>query len=124
MAYQPPQNPQQGQYQPYPQQPYQQQPYQQQSGPGGGTDGMATGSLVTGIVGLVLFWFPIVGVVLSILATIFGHVGKRRIDRSGGVRGGRGMAIAGLIMGWIGIGLFVLFVILAIAGDGSFEVST
>jgi len=71
------------------------------------TNGMAIASLVLGI--LWLWWLG------SILALIFGYVGKSQIDRSGGQQSGRGMAIAGIVLGWIGVGILLLFVVLAVA---------
>jgi hypothetical protein len=71
------------------------------------TNGMAIASLVLGI--LWLWWLG------SILALIFGYQGKSQIDRSGGQQSGRGMAIAGIVLGWIGVGTLVLFIGLAIS---------
>jgi hypothetical protein len=67
---------------------------------------MAIASLVLGI--LVLCG------VGSILAVIFGNMAKRQIDESGGTQTGRGMAIAGIILGWVGIGLMVIYAIVLI----------
>ena len=36
---------------------------------------------------------------------------KSRIDRSEGRETGRGMAIAGIVLGWIGIGTLVIVII-------------
>lgn len=74
----------------------------------GKTNGLAVASLVLGI--LWLWWLG------SVLALIFGYVGKNQIDRSGGQESGRGMAIAGIVLGWIGIGTLVLFIVLFAAG--------
>ena len=52
----------------------------------------------------------------SILAVVFGYVGKSQIDRSGGAEGGRGLAIAGIVLGWVGVGTLVLTIGLAIIG--------
>jgi hypothetical protein len=60
-------------------------------------------SLIAGILGLVAF--PIIG---SIIAVITGHMAKNEIARSGGAIGGGGLATAGLILGYIGVGLTVL----------------
>ncbi len=79
---------------PYPQPPYGQagygqppygQPYQVQS-----TNGMAIASMVLGI--LWLYWIG------SVLALVFGYIARRQIDASGGAQGGRGMAIAGIVL--------------------------
>lgn len=74
-------------------------PYQQPS-----TNGMAIASMVLGI--LWLYWIG------SILALIFGYVAKRQIDESGGRQQGRGMAIAGIALGWVGVGFLALFLVL------------
>jgi hypothetical protein len=63
------------------------------------TSGMATASMVLGIVGVVLGWCMFG--VPSLLAIIFGHLGLNE-TRSGAVSG-RGMAIAGLVLGYIAI---------------------
>jgi hypothetical protein len=67
------------------------------------TNGMAIASLVLGIV-----WIWGIG---SILALIFGYIAKRDIDASRGTQGGRGMAIAGIVLGWVGIGILILVII-------------
>jgi hypothetical protein len=55
-----------------------------------------------------------VGGLGAILALIFGYVSKRRIDESGGRQTGRGMAIAGIVLGWVGVaGLILTIVIVA-----------
>ena len=83
---------------------------QYQYGPGRpqSTNAMAVASLVLGIIWI--FWIG------SILAVIFGYVGKGQIDRSEGAEGGRGMAIAGIVLGWVGVGTLVLVIVLSIIG--------
>jgi hypothetical protein len=71
-----------------------------------GTNGMAIASLVLGIL-----WLCFVG---SILALIFGYVALRQIDERN--EDGRGMAIAGIVLGWVGVGVLALYVVLAIVG--------
>jgi|HigsolmetaAR203D_1030402.scaffolds.fasta_scaffold00024_46 hypothetical protein len=70
------------------------QPQQQiiiQQAPG---NGLAVTSLVLGIIGLVLFWTSWVGIILGLLAIIFGAIGAAK-------RVKRGMAIAGIVLGII-----------------------
>jgi hypothetical protein len=69
-------------------------------------NGFAIASLVLGI--LWIYWIG------SILALIFGYVGKGQIDRAGGHQTGRGMAIAGIVLGWIGVGILLLLIVLGI----------
>ncbi|WP_433465449.1 DUF4190 domain-containing protein [Spirillospora sp. CA-128828] len=74
------------------------------------TNGMATASLVCGLIG-----FFACGIT-SILAVIFGHVSLGQIKRTG--EGGHGMAVTGLILGYLisaGWLLILLFYILGIA---------
>ena len=62
------------------------------------TSGLAVASLVTGL----LFWcFVIPGIV----AVVLGHLALEQIEDSAGAKTGRGLAIAGIILGWIGIGI-------------------
>jgi hypothetical protein len=68
------------------------------------TNGLAIGSLVCG-----LLW---VGGIGSIGAVILGYIGLRQIRREPLRLKGKGMAIAGIALGWLGIlGLAVLIVL-------------
>jgi hypothetical protein len=67
------------------------------------TNTMAILSLVAGIAGLSVL--PFLG---SIVAVILGPIAKRDIAASGGAQTGEGLATAGTILGWVGIGLTVL----------------
>ena len=70
------------------------------------TNGLAVASLVLGI--LWLYWIG------SILALVFGYVAKSQIDRSQGRQSGRGMAVAGIVLGWVGVGILSLVVVIGI----------
>jgi hypothetical protein len=67
------------------------------------TNGLAVASMVLGI--LWLYWIG------SVLAVIFGHVAKSQIDNSNGAQSGGGMAIAGIALGWTGVGILLLALI-------------
>lgn len=67
------------------------------------TNGLAIASMVLGIV-----WVYWIG---SILALIFGYIAKGQINASAGRQGGRGMAIAGIVLGWVGLGFLCLAII-------------
>ncbi len=71
------------------------------------TNGFAIASLVLGI--LWLYW------VGSILALVFGYVARAQIDRAAGTQGGGGLAIAGIVLGWVGVGFFILFLALGLS---------
>jgi hypothetical protein len=79
-------------------------PYQYQPPPP--SSGNATAALVLGICG-----FTVCPLFCSIAAVIFAMRAYSEIDASGGQIRGRGQAQAGLILGWIGIGLSALFVL-------------
>ena len=70
------------------------------------TNGLAVASLVAGF--LWLGWFG------SILAVIFGHLSLSQIKNSGGRETGTGLAVAGLVLGYMGVATLLLF--LAVAG--------
>ena len=65
--------------------------------------------MVLGILG-----FVVCGVG-AILALVFGYKARREIDASGGTQKGRGMAVAGIVLGWVWVGLIVVVVIIALA---------
>jgi type IV pilus assembly protein PilA len=69
------------------------------------TSGKAIASL---IFGLFFFMFP-----ASILAIIFGHISLSDIRKSAGRLKGRGIAIAGLILGYLGIAAIPIILIIA-----------
>jgi hypothetical protein len=58
----------------------------------------------------------------SILAIILGHVAVKQIDRSGGREGGGGMAVAGLVLGYLEliVGGIVLLWVLSKMNDRPF----
>jgi hypothetical protein len=85
-------------------------------GYGGGpqkTNGMATASMICGIVGLLLFT-----IILSPLALIFGFVSRNQIARSGGAQKGKGFSTAGIVLGIIGIALIVILIVAVSNGNG------
>lgn len=76
------------------------------------SNGAAVAAMVLGIVGVVLCWIPFidfVAAIVGILAIVFGVVGSGRANRIGT---GKGMAIAGIVLGIIAVAITVLFVVL------------
>ena len=72
--------------------------------------GLAIASMVLGI--LWLYWIG------SILAVIFGHIAISQASKDPTIRG-KGMAIAGLVLGYIGIGTLAIVVLVAIGAASS-----
>jgi hypothetical protein len=75
------------------------------------TSGKATGALILGIAGI--FFCPLI---CAVLALVFGYQARAEIDQSGGRIGGRGQATAGIVLGWVGVGLVILFIGLIVLG--------
>ena len=75
-----------------------------QAQPKGGTNGWAIASLVTGIVG----GFPLV--------LIFGYVALSQIKKDPSI-GGRGFAVAGVVLGWIPVGFALLAILFVVSFD-------
>jgi hypothetical protein len=71
------------------------------------TNGLAIASMVLGI--LWLYW------VGSILALVFGYIARNQIRERG--EAGGGMATAGIVLGWIGVGFIGLAVVVGIAAS-------
>ncbi|MCR8941870.1 MULTISPECIES: DUF4190 domain-containing protein [Streptomyces] len=86
------------------------------------SNGLGTAALVLGIISVVGFCMYGVNIVLGILALIFGIIGLGRAKR--GEATNRGMAIAGIITGSVGIvlGSVILgFIVWAVANGEDFE---
>jgi len=76
--------------------------------PAAKTNTLAIISLIASIAGIVILWG-----IGSIAGVICGHISLSQIKKTG--EQGRGMAIAGLIVGYAGIVLAIIGVIVAIA---------
>jgi hypothetical protein len=73
------------------------------------TDGGAIAAMVCGIVGLLLC--P----PAAIVAIVLGFTAKGRITRSNGHLTGGGMATAGIVLGFVWVGLFVVWLLVLAA---------
>ncbi|MBN9097418.1 MAG: DUF4190 domain-containing protein [Pseudonocardia sp.] len=71
------------------------------------TNGLAIASLVLGAVWM--FWIG------SVLALVLGYAARGQIRRTG--EDGDGVAVAGIVLGWVGVGLLVLLVVAGVLGD-------
>jgi hypothetical protein len=67
------------------------------------TSGWAIFSLIAGLLG----WMGVVGVG-GLAAIIAGHIAKGQIRNSHGRMGGNGLATAGLVLGYLNVGLAVI----------------
>ncbi|MGY1637052.1 DUF4190 domain-containing protein [Geodermatophilus sp. SYSU D00742] len=82
-------------------------PYAYPYAPPQRTNGLAIASMVLGI--LWLYWIG------SVLALVFGYVAKSQIRERR--EGGAGMATAGIVLGWVGIGILGLAFVAGIASS-------
>lgn len=71
-------------------------------------NGNAIASLVCGIASVLMFFTCFFGILAGVPAVICGHLALRQIGESAVPMAGRGMAIAGLVTGYITVGLTAL----------------
>jgi len=83
------------------------------------TNGLAIASLICSCAGIIPFFFG----VPCILGIVFGFVSRGKIKRSHGALKGEGLALAGIIVGFALIGIFILFLVL-VAIFGQFHICT
>jgi hypothetical protein len=74
-------------------------------------NGLAIAGMVLGII-----WIYWIG---SILAVIFGHVALNQMKTNPGKYTGRGMAIAAVALGWVGVGTLLSVVLIFVAAGAS-----
>lgn len=85
--------------------------YGQPGWPQAPANGMGTAAMVLGILALTIGWcYGVPALVLGVLALIFGILGRKRVQRGEANNGGQ--ALAGIIMGSIGIVVGVAFIAL------------
>mgnify|MGYP003565881667 CR=1 FL=1 len=73
------------------------------------TNGKAIASMILGIIGLFFFCF-LFWIACSTIALILGYIARREITASGGLQTGDNMALAGIICGWAGLAIGILWV--------------
>jgi hypothetical protein len=66
----------------------------------------AIASFVLGVLGLTAV--PFVG---SLLALVFGYTARQELDRAASPDEGRGLAIAGIVLGWVGVATMAVAVL-------------
>jgi hypothetical protein len=74
------------------------------------TSGLAIASLVCGIAGITCMFLP------GIAAVICGHMALRQIADPNVRMEGRGMAIAGLVLGYLSVAIMALWLLVVIVG--------
>ena len=85
----------------------------QQFQPSRGTNGLAITSLILSIASFVAL--PLIG---SIGGVVCGHIARGQLRRSREYEQGDGLALAGVIVGWIGIAFYVGLIALIVIGLG------
>jgi hypothetical protein len=93
------------------------------------TSGLAIASMVLGITAALSPPFSclcccVPGVVLAALAIVFGHTARGQIRRAQGMLSGAGMALAGLICGYVAVAihlvvlaLYLVFCLISVAAE-------
>jgi hypothetical protein len=81
-----------------------------------GSNGIGTAGFVTGLLGLVLFWVPIVGLVLGLLGVVLGGVGISQGRRRGAPTG---LAVGGVVLGALAIVLFLVVAVMLVPASSS-----
>ena len=81
------------------------------------TNGLAIAALVCGLLGFATC-------VSSIPAVILGHMARRQIRDSGGAQQGDGMALAGLILGYVVLALFIAYIVVIVIVAATSDTNT
>lgn len=76
------------------------------------TSGLAVASLVCGLAGFLLSWL-VVPALASIAAVICGHMALKQ-TKTNPALGGRGMAFAGLILGYVGVAVLAFVIVVPV----------
>ncbi|WP_063768922.1 DUF4190 domain-containing protein [Verrucomicrobium sp. BvORR034] len=76
------------------------------------TNGLAVTALVLGIISLFTCGLLGIGAIVTI---IVGHMALAKVRQSGGSLGGKGMAVAGLVMGYVSIALAIVSILASLA---------
>ena len=77
------------------------------------TNALAIVSLVFGILGWTLL--PFIGMIVAIIT---GHIGLGQVRASNGAQTGEGLAIAGLVLGYLALAVGLIVIMMLIFGVG------
>lgn len=80
--------------------------------PNTSTNSMAVGALVMSIIGILTTWCVGIGGLIGAAGAIMGHIAMGQVRSS--YQAGRGMALAGVIIGWIALALGLLFFVIEV----------
>jgi hypothetical protein len=78
------------------------------TGPTGPRNGLGITALVLAIIGLMFCWSIAGGIILGLCAIIIGFVGRGRVKRGEATNGG--VAIAGIVLGFLAIIVSLIFI--------------
>jgi len=81
-------------------------------------NGMGTAALVFGILALLTCWFPVVGLLLGILAIIFAVIGRGRVKKLQATN--KGAATTGLVLGVLSVIVNLIISVLFFLGLATF----
>ena len=81
--------------------------------PASSTNGLGVAGFVTALCGLVLFWVPVLGVLLAGVGIVLSAVGLSQVKKTGGPTG---LAVAGLVLGILGVLAFLLLIVVVAVG--------
>lgn len=76
-------------------------------------NGFGIAALILGLLALVLSWTIIGGIVLGLLALIFGLLGRARVKRGEATNGG--LSVAGIVLGIIGLLIAIGIVVFGVS---------
>lgn len=79
------------------------------------SNGLGIAGFVIAIVGVLLCWVPVLGIILALIATVFSAIGLRASTKSGAPH--KGLSIAGLVLGILELVaaiLITVFVLIAV----------
>ncbi len=77
------------------------------------TNGLAIVSLVFGVLGWTLL--PFIGMIVAIIT---GHIALGQVRRSDGAETGEGLAIAGLVLGYLALAVGFIALVMIVFGIG------
>ena len=77
------------------------------------TNGLAIVSLVFGVLGWTLL--PLIGMIVAIIT---GHIALGQVRRSDGAETGEGLAIAGLVLGYLALAVGFIALVMIVFGIG------